>query len=301
MESVASELKSRREKLNISLAQISEDTRISLRHLESLEDGRYEDLPGGMYNRAFLRAYCERLNIDQKEIVRRYEEEIFPLVEKLPKSRVHIPPQRPSFRLNPVIIWGVMLLISAVGILFSKKWIAPIFSPYFSHTSTPNVRFEPPKQLVVPPPASVDQSGYSPLKQSPPASALPTTPETADQTPSISLKSSEQPATAATPGIKSDASLSAARQPLQLEVSGTEKCWISIFRDGIPALRKQIEPGEVQSLNAAEKFFIVIGNAGGIRLKINGKPLKSLGQSGEVRRLLIDLKTLPDLLDPTAG
>jgi hypothetical protein len=98
-----------------------------------------------------------------------------------------------------------------------------------------------------------------------------------------------------------DAALSTAKQPLQLEIIGIEKCWVSILRDNIPALRKEIAPGEVQSLDAAEKFFIIIGNAGGIRLKVNGKSLKSTGRSGEVLKLLIDEKTLPDLLDPNAG
>ncbi|MDR0311414.1 MAG: helix-turn-helix domain-containing protein, partial [Acidobacteriota bacterium] len=49
MESIASKLKTKRESLNISLEQISEDTRISVHHLRSLEKGRYDDLPGGMY------------------------------------------------------------------------------------------------------------------------------------------------------------------------------------------------------------------------------------------------------------
>jgi cytoskeleton protein RodZ len=300
MESVASELKSRREKLKISLAQISEDTRISLRHLESLEEGRYEDLPGGMYNRAFLRAYCEKLNIDQKEIIRRYEEEMAPLVERIPKSRVHIPPQRPSLRPNPVIIWGVMLLISAVGLFFSRRWIAAVFSPYFSHASAPSVHFEPPKQPANSLSTTADQPGLPSPEQPAPLSVVPTTTEATGPSPAAPLKDTEQ-TVATTTGDKSDTSPASEKKPLQLELIGTEKCWISIFRDGIPALRKQIEPGEVQSFNAIEKFFIIVGNAGGVRLKINGKSLKSLGQSGVVRRLTIDDKTLPDLLDQTAG
>jgi hypothetical protein len=38
-----------------------------------------------------------------------------------------------------------------------------------------------------------------------------------------------------------------------------------------------------------------------VRLKINGKPAKSLGRSGEVVRILINEKNLQDLLDQTAG
>ena len=135
MGSLAADLKTEREKRNISLAQIAADTRISLHYLESLEEGRYSDLPGGMYNRAFLRAYCESLNLNQQEIMQRYEGEIGSPTEKLPKSRVHIPQKTSSLRPNPVLIWSLALLISAIGIFFSRHWIADVFSPYFSHTT----------------------------------------------------------------------------------------------------------------------------------------------------------------------
>ena len=90
MGSIASDLKLERQKRNISLAQIAADTRISLHFLESLEEGRYSELPGGMYNRAFLRAYCERLNLNQQDILNRYEAEISPPMDRVLKSKVHI-------------------------------------------------------------------------------------------------------------------------------------------------------------------------------------------------------------------
>jgi hypothetical protein len=62
-----------------------------------------------------------------------------------------------------------------------------------------------------------------------------------------------------------------------------------------------LQPGEVQSFDAAEKFQIVLGNAGGVRLKINGKPAKPLGKPGEVLKVLINEQNLQDILDKTAG
>ena len=75
MESLSIELRSARERKNISLRQIADDTRISLRHLQNLEEGRYSELPGGMYNRAFLRAYCEYVGLDFNKMRDRYEAE----------------------------------------------------------------------------------------------------------------------------------------------------------------------------------------------------------------------------------
>jgi cytoskeleton protein RodZ len=298
MKSVASELKLQREKLNLPLSQIAEDTRISLRYLESLEAGRYSDLPGGMYNRAFIRAYCEKLGIDQNEIIRRYEEEISPLTEKLPKSKVHIPSQSQSRRTKPILIWSAILLILAVVLLTNIKWFTTVFSPYF-HARGSSIQFEPPAQPEATRPDPAAQPSSPPLGQPPPATLSMTSapPDQLHPIPSQNLNQTPANASSGNWG----ASPSTEKLPLQLELLGTEKCWLSIYRDGIQALRKEIEPGESLSFGATEKFFIIAGNAGGIRLKINGKSLKSIGQSGEVRRLLIDEKTLPDLLDPNAG
>ena len=289
MESVASQLKSEREKRKIPLSRIAADTRISLRHLESLEEGRYSDLPGGMYNRAFLRAYCESLNLDQKDIMRRYEEEMRPPADKSPRLKSRIPRQNQPPQISPVIIWSILLLISAAGIFFSRDYIASIFSPYFSRAETPSVRFDPPKTVSPDPPASsaqpaAEQTGFS--------AANP------ENTP---LSDVPPPAAALPAGAAADASLKDASVPFRMELVGTESCWISIDSDGSPTIRKLIEPGEVQSFSASESFLVVVGNAGGIHLKINGKQLKPLGHSGEVRRILIDQKSLPELLDPTAG
>jgi cytoskeleton protein RodZ len=294
MESVASELKSQREKQNISLAQIAKDTRISLRYLESLEAGRYSDLPGGIYNRAFLRAFCERLNIDQKAIIKRYEEEISPRVEKSPKSKV----QSSSHRHHAVLIWSAILLIVALVLFLNRNWLADVFSQAFH--SQPGTRPEPSKQPATPSPSSSVQPGSMSADQSFP-SISGEAPKTSAQ--SLSVPSEHPAQTDAVPSVggTSDAATSAVAPPYRLEIVGKEECWVKVESDGIPALIKLIEPGEVRSFSATEKFFITIGNAGGIQLKINGKLLKSIGQSGDVRRLLIDEETLPDLLDPNAG
>ena len=95
--------------------------------------------------------------------------------------------------------------------------------------------------------------------------------------------------------------LNASMQSLSLEITATEECWISIDHDGTLAVRKLLEPGEVQSINAAERFVIRLGNAGGVTLKINGKPAKPLGKAGEVIDLLINKTNLPEYIDQTAG
>jgi cytoskeleton protein RodZ len=300
MGTVAAELKSEREKRKIPLSQIAAETRISLRHLESLEEGRFSDLPGGIYNRAFLKAYCETLNLDPREIMRRYEAELPPVPERSVKSRVHIPQQTSSIKISPFVIWGLMLLISAAGLFFSRKWITAIFSPYFSHSPATSVRYEP-AQPTPPTPAATT----APLTVPTPEAASEPVFEGRVLPPQDTATAAEPPAAAPAPPASAQTPAETAPpnsvSGIRLEISATEQCWVSVDRDGTPAIRKIMMPGEVQTFRPAEKFLIVLGNAGGVHLKLNGKPAKSLGKSGDVVKVLINEKSLQDMLARTAG
>ena len=304
MGSIASDLKLERQKRNISLAQIAADTRISLHFLESLEEGRYSELPGGMYNRAFLRAYCERLNLNQQDILNRYEAEISPPMDKVLKSKVHINQKNTALKPSPVIIWSLMLLISATGLFFSRKWIASVFSPYFSRKPAVTISREITKPKIPvattePSPPIVNQD-MVPDATSPSVPAQPVDIQSADSTTPTPL-SDPIPLPKTQNATEPDPATTASTPLLRLEIGISEKCWVSIDRDGSPAVRKLMDPGEIQSLDANQQFLLIVGNAGGVHLKINGKPAKPLGKSGEVVKIFINEKNLQDLLDRAAG
>jgi cytoskeletal protein RodZ len=296
MGSVASDLKLEREKRRISLAQISADTRISIHHLQNLEEGRYNDLPGGIYNRAFLKAYCESINIDQLEVLQRYEAEIAPPFEKPPKAKALISERATPFRPTPIVTWSVMLLISATGLFFSRNWISGIFAPYFSHSPVSNVRYEhapePPSASASQMPVSATMSPTLKETMKPPpsvqASSAPDNNHPVPKTPKLSPKENIQSATEAIPSLR-------------LEFAVTEKCWISVDSDGSSVIRTILEPGEVKSFSADENFLIVVGNAGGVQLKLNGRPVRPLGRPGEVIKMIINAENLQDLVAQTAG
>ena len=103
---------------------MARDTRISLHHLESLEEGRYSELPGGMYNRAFLRSYCDYLGIDSGEGLARYEVENPPTGDKPVKVKPKIPQTSTSLKPHPLLVWSVMLLISVAGCVSDGEKIA---------------------------------------------------------------------------------------------------------------------------------------------------------------------------------
>ncbi len=76
MVSFGEELKRERELRDISLKEIAEATKISIRFLEALEENNFEILPGGVFNRGFIRAYSRFIGVDGDEMVNAYLQEM---------------------------------------------------------------------------------------------------------------------------------------------------------------------------------------------------------------------------------
>src|SRR6266850_102032 len=76
MASFGESLKRERELREISLRQISEATKINLRYLEALEENRFDALPGGLFNKGFIRAYATYIGIDCEATVNSYLHEV---------------------------------------------------------------------------------------------------------------------------------------------------------------------------------------------------------------------------------
>ena len=55
------------------LRDVADQLRIRFVHLEAIEDGRFENLPGATYAIGFIRTYAEHLGLDGEEIVRRFK------------------------------------------------------------------------------------------------------------------------------------------------------------------------------------------------------------------------------------
>ncbi len=281
MESLATYLKQARELKQVSLEQVSRETRISLHHLQNLEAGRYKDLPGGMYNRAFIKSYCECLRIDPRDMLDRYDAETAPPKEKSAKAKPRTPEIGATFKLHPMIIWGTMLLVSVGGLYLSRGWVARTFSPYFSHPTVPELTADSPKASI----------------------PAPQPKESAEAPPVIPASTEAVPASVG-PALPNEADSQVARvEPgtIRIEFEVLQECWVSVNRDGDRVLVKILEPGDDQTFSASEKFFLVLGNAGGVRLKINGKPAKPLGKPGEVVKVLINEQNIKDLIENSSG
>src|SRR5208337_3598421 len=70
--SFGEKLKLEREKRKISLEQISSSTKIGTRMLQALEEDKFSQLPGGIFNKGFVRAYARVLGLDEDQTVADY-------------------------------------------------------------------------------------------------------------------------------------------------------------------------------------------------------------------------------------
>ena len=71
-ESIGEKLRLAREARGIALRDISEQTRISMRYLEAIESDDYRRLPGGIFNRSFIRAYAKFIGYDEAQAIDEY-------------------------------------------------------------------------------------------------------------------------------------------------------------------------------------------------------------------------------------
>ncbi len=71
-QSIGEKLRLAREARGIALREISEQTRISMRYLEGIETDDYKRLPGGIFNRSFIRAYAKFVGYDEHAALEDY-------------------------------------------------------------------------------------------------------------------------------------------------------------------------------------------------------------------------------------
>ena len=62
-----------RQKRGVSLEEISERTKISIRFLKAIEAEEYEALPGGIFATSYLRQYAAAIGFDEEELLTSYD------------------------------------------------------------------------------------------------------------------------------------------------------------------------------------------------------------------------------------
>jgi cytoskeletal protein RodZ len=108
MGSFGENLRRERELRGISLREIAEGTKISVRFLQALEEGRVDLLPGGLFPRAFARQYAVFLGLDADKTVADF---VTAHGEAPPERKTASPPARwPRVSLGQVFLAAVAIV-----------------------------------------------------------------------------------------------------------------------------------------------------------------------------------------------
>lgn len=117
MSSFGETLRRERELRQISLREISEATKINLRYLDALERDDFRHLPGGVFNKGFVRAYSQFIGIDPESMVTAYLDEegrqlarASRVAGAAPHAVESVEPARPS----RVRVWFAALIVVLV-------------------------------------------------------------------------------------------------------------------------------------------------------------------------------------------
>lgn len=143
-------LKRERVQHNLSIVQLSKKTRIRTKHLEALEENRYQDLPASVFIKGYIKAYAETLGFDYQPVIallrRDYKESakgtlvprefLKPLIKRRKQRRVS------------VSVMVVVIIFCTVGGYLGFQW--------YSLQKPPTIDvFSPQEQAVVGPTVSV--------------------------------------------------------------------------------------------------------------------------------------------------
>jgi cytoskeletal protein RodZ len=250
-------LKREREMRGVSLEEIAGATRISTRFLEALEKEAWDRLPGGVFNRGFVRTVARFLGLEEESLLAEYS-----LARGEPGApatvRFDLPAQPAAARRNgPWMALAAVpvVLALAAGGWFGWRWVSARR-------------------------AELNAAAAS----LPAAPAPPSAPQ--------SLSAGSEASSASTDSSASPWSDSATGA-LQLKIDATKDAALTITVDGQPAFTGTLAAGQSRNFSAKAALTIDAQDAGAVRLELNGQALAPLGPSGQPGRITLGQPSAP--------
>jgi len=324
MTSLGQWLRQEREARSISLEEIASGTKIVSRYLEALESDRLDLMPGGFFIKGIIRAYARAVGLDPEQVLGRYREAgllapaepardsfakpapappappeyvptIAPSPEAEPPARAAAdeserpasslvfeeaaPPEPPATGRGRILAWAWrglagLLVLGTVLVLWSP-WRRQAAAPPQSATAAA-VTERPLAQKTEPSPGPI----AAPSPSGPGAGQAAET----GREPAAVLGPEAKAGGAAPPAVEE------AWKGVTIEIVFQAETWIQIYTDGELQVDGLFPAGATARAQAAERLLIHTGNAGGFTFRLNGRPAKPLGRSGQV---LTDIKITP--------
>lgn len=249
MESFGAYLKSLRNEHGKTLEEMADSTKIAVANLDFLENDRFDLLPPRVFVKGFIRSYVLELGLNPDDAIARFEaflsEGELPDYEEEDHPVFHRRPTGSSF----VSSRWFTIALTAAGLISLGILLLTGASRLFMYGNEAKV-VQPTVQTAQPRDftSAAGQRAEEPLRVS--------------VDPTLSRK-----------GKKT------------LEIRAVETAWVRVTADSKPADERMMSPGEVRTYTAQKGFALQIGNAGGIRLKFDGRELQELGKRNQTLSL----------------
>jgi len=268
MASLGQRLRDERLRQHKELRPIADELRIGSRYLEAIEADDWSKLPGGFFNRSFVRQYAQALGLNGQKFESEYASILQPEsvvdleaigAKRDPKAQQL--EERKLISIAPVIersnsffdgrtglAVAALVIVVAGGGLLSLLW--------------DNVR-------------STDKPQTATAAAPQPAVPAQPRPETKEKEPSAVVQT--------TPTVPVVIPITTKDGMMSLNIAATEKTWIEVTADGKRIFMGVLEPGQSQSVNTTESARMVVGNAGGVTVQKAGRDIGPIGPRGQVR------------------
>ena len=309
MTPVGENLRRERLKRNLELEEISRELKISMRFLQAIENDQYDKLPGGVFAKSFARQYARLLGLDEEDIAGQVQQVVGPVEVPQPVetpkpmafSSIHVPKvdewQTVGDRrfqwsgwLSAVVLVAVMLVCSAVYAWLQrpKATVTAQANPHAAsvpqHAAPQNVPPGTPPVVASTTPAGAAAQPVAPTAE--PAAAPPqavpaqAAPAQVDQRPLEQKPAEPKPAPAAAQITPANPEAT-----VHVEISASEAVWVLARADGKYAFSATMDPNTTRKVEGVKEVMVRLGNAGGVTISLNGKPIGPAGPKGQVRTI----------------
>lgn len=236
-------LKREREMRGVSLEEIAAATRINTRFLEAIENERWDQLPGGVFNRGFIRSIARYLGMDEDSLVAEYD--LGAKNNGHSPYPVALPVKQMPRNWRPVAAVCVVILLVAGGIFVYIHHRAKIAAGLTRGVSVISARVHW-------------------LHNKPPGA------------------SSSVPAQLAPAGPKSDASAAPANAaPLTLKLEAGKPANVKVVADGTVVFQGPVRVNDVKQFEARNKFEVSSSESSALLLELNGQTVPPIGTPGQ--------------------
>ena len=243
MATLGQQLKQSREEKGISLQEIAESTHISIRFLQAIENDAYDVLPGGVFNRAFVRKFARQVGFDEEQAVNLYQEQ-WQEQGGEPERGYQLGVE--EFESRPTSGNGLLISFVALIVLGSLAYAA---YQYFT-------------------PLAPDSGGSSVAGLNIPTPAPPSVTPTPSATPEATASPSASPPGSPTPSPSPEAPAGAMRVQFTAPV---EEVWLKVKADDKDAQQMLLQPGESREFDVNDEMILSIGRVQSLKIAINGR------------------------------